>query len=352
MFKDQLKYSTRLKLLLTVCAMVMVPASAGYAQEGIPELEQPVPMANDITQDENLDFLTGEGALPDEVVPVAEESVAEDIIQKVDENVLPVPDPVELEEPKLEDDVMPALPEISFDEGSEEDLFFDSDDLVPSTEMGKKGGPRKVDPAQEPASKLILVRKNARASSADAQIVAAQRALKLGRYGAALEMFNRLAEKRSRDSNVLLGRATALQQLGRTQEAILAYQAVLDLRPNVDAEINMLGLMSKQYPAVALQRLMELRDQYPDNVPVVAQIAVVQNTLGRYNDALQYLGIASSMEPHNANHLYNIAIVADRAGNKKEAVKYYEQALEVDTIYGSGRTIPRDVVYERLAQIR
>ena len=58
------------------------------------------------------------------------------------------------------------------------------------------------------------------------------------------------------------------------------------------------------------------------------------------------------MDPKNANLIYNMAVIADRSGDKKQAVSYYEQALEVDSVHGANRTIPREAVYERLAQIR
>ncbi|HBR69789.1 MAG TPA: occlusion derived virus envelope protein 66, partial [Rhodospirillaceae bacterium] len=106
------------------------------------------------------------------------------------------------------------------------------------------------------------------------------------------------------------------------------------------------------YPSVALRRLLDLREEQPNNAGVAAQIAVVQAKLGNLEEALHFLGIASSMEPNNAGHVYNMAVIADRAGSKSEAVKYYEQALELDSIYGRGETIPRESVYERLANIR
>jgi hypothetical protein len=33
-------------------------------------------------------------------------------------------------------------------------------------------------------------------------------------------------------------------------------------------------------------------------------------------------------------------------------VQFYEQALEVDSIYGGNRSIPRDAVFERLSRLR
>jgi hypothetical protein len=47
-----------------------------------------------------------------------------------------------------------------------------------------------------------------------------------------------------------------------------------------------------------------------------------------------------------------MAVIADRGGKKDQAIQYYEKALEVDTIYGGGRTIPREAAFARLSQLR
>ena len=110
--------------------------------------------------------------------------------------------------------------------------------------------------------------------------------------------------------------------------------------------------MGQRYPAVARRNLVELFDNNPGSVPAIAQLAMVEAKLGNYTDAIKYLGIAASIEPENANHLFNMAVVADRAGDKKKAVDFYEQALEIDTLYGAGRSIPRESVFQRLAELR
>lgn len=232
------------------------------------------------------------------------------------------------------------------------DVFYDADALDPSGEISKNA-PRKVDPQSLPAKKLIIVRTSADKDSVTAKLVAAERALALGRYDAAYEFFNAIYAKNPKSSSALMGKAIALQKMGRIDEAINVYEKVLDIKPNHKyAEINMLGLISQKYPKAALNKLSDLYRDEPDNVPVIAQIAVAQTRLGNYKDAMKYLGIAASIEPRNANHLYNMAVVADKAGDKKTAISYYEQALEKDTIYGGGRTIPREQVFLRLTKLR
>lgn len=232
------------------------------------------------------------------------------------------------------------------------DVFYDAEAMVPEGELSRSS-PRSVDPAVEPASRLVIVRKNAEPNSQQARLVAADRAMKLGRYSSALEIYNELYSNNRRDPNILMGRAIALQKLGLIDEAVVAYERVLEVLPNnVEARISMLGIVSEQYPAVALQQLKDLRESNPDNVSVAAQMGITEARMGNYDSAIRYMGVAASMEPNNANHYYNLAIIADRAGLKADAIKYYELSLETDSIYGGGRSIPRDSVYTRLAQLR
>ncbi|MFN3700340.1 MAG: tetratricopeptide repeat protein [Alphaproteobacteria bacterium] len=245
----------------------------------------------------------------------------------------------------VEEQRVPQLPE-------DDTIFYDAEALVPEGELARQA-PRRVDPRVEPASKLVIVRQAAPSNSDQAKLVAASRALTLGRYSSALEIYNEMYARNSRDPNVLMGRAVALQKLGLLEEAVTAYERVLEANPrNVEARTNMLGLIAERYPAVALQQLRDLRQESPDSAGIVAQIAIAEAKLGNYDSAIRYMGVAASLEPKNANHYFNMAIMADRAGAVREAVKYYEMSLETDSIYGGGRSIPRDTVYTRLAQLR
>lgn len=235
--------------------------------------------------------------------------------------------------------------------GADENVFFDAEDLVPKSEMAT-GGPRKVNPVMQPGSSLVIVDRTAPRGSRSAEMVSAQRAIKLGRYESALEILNGLYEKNKRDPQVLLARAVALQKVGDSESAVLGYEELLHLQPdNVQAQINMLGLIGERYPAVALQRLSELAKNNPQSVALIAQAALLNAKMGRYDDAMKYFGLAAAREPRNPSHLYNMAVIADRSGDKTKAISYYEQALESDTINGS-RVIPRESVFERLAQLR
>lgn len=191
------------------------------------------------------------------------------------------------------------------------------------------------------------------ATNLDRQLVAGGRAVKLGMYDAAAKIYDDLYRKNPRDVGILMGRAVLFQKTGERAQAIESYEAVLDIAPdNTEAIINLAGLIRKEQPAVALEKLLNLREKYPNNVAITAQLGVTYADAGNLVDAYKYLDLAASLEPRNPLHYFNQAVVADRAGDKDKAIGLYEKALEIDAIYGSGRAIPRDQIYDRLSNLR
>ena len=348
------KIFTKTMLTTVLTAALIIPAA--YAQDDMSDPVLDIQGELDLPDDSAIQPLLPETEMPKadmiEAEPLETAPITDPVIQEV-EAAPAQPETEELAAPKDETISVPDIPDAASEEKFDEDIFFDAEALVPTSELAKKGAPSKVNPALNPGSRLVVTRTNANPGSKEARLVAAERAVKLGRYESALQIYEGLYASNKRDPNILIGRATALQRVGRNDEAIEAYEELLAIRPrNVDARVNMQGLLGKRYPAVALRNLIEIHEDNPGNTAVVAQLAVVEAQMGRYPEAIRYLGMAASMEPQNANHIYNMAVIADRAGDKKMAVRYYEEALEVDTLYGAGRTIPRDSVFERLAQLR
>ena len=233
------------------------------------------------------------------------------------------------------------------------DTYYDSRINVPTGPMADKIGPRKVDPNQEPATKLVVAKKTHNAGEQEALLASANRALDLDRYDAALDLFDRLYAKNKRDPRILMGRAIAQQKTGKNDVAIMTYEELLKIQPNnTEAIVNMMGLIQATYPEVALRRLSDLQMKYPNNDVIVAQLGMAFANSGSTNEAIRALTTAASINPHNAQHLYNIAVVSDRAGNKTQAIKYYEDALQTDAVYGESKSVPREQIYDRLSRLR
>jgi tetratricopeptide (TPR) repeat protein len=220
-----------------------------------------------------------------------------------------------------------------------------NESIIVVNKKGQKSNPQ----YSKPAGKISI-----ETTSLNAQVVSANRAVKLGRYDAAKEMYDDLYKLNPRDPQILSGRAILLQKMGFNDQAIAAYEELLKQDPdNADAIVNLSGLIRKQYPAVALNKLLDLHMTHPNNVDVTAQLGVAYADAGNYSDALRYLSDAAAMDPKNALHFYNIAVVLEKAKKSDQAVAYYEKALEVDAIYGEGqKTISKEKIYDRLAQIR
>ena len=233
--------------------------------------------------------------------------------------------------------------------------YYDSRDVASSFGSGSSNSeaPRQVDPLYEPGSTFVVVQKAAGANSEAAKIIAAQRALSLGRNTSALELYEQLYRKNPKNPRILMGLAVAQQQSGFNESAIATYEELLRIEPNnVDAQTNMLGIVRNQYPEVAYRKLKEMWNSNKGSANVAAELGLISATLNNNEEALRYLGIAVSMEPNNAQHYYNMAVVYDRAGAYSEALKLYEKSLETDSAYGAGRSIKREEVYDRLAHLR
>lgn len=229
--------------------------------------------------------------------------------------------------------------------------FFDA----PAGESlkGFSNDPSFARPGEGEPKKYLAVRTVQKGDSLEAQIEVARRALKLGRYESALEFFNRLVQKNPRDPRILMGRAIALQKLGQQDSAIQAYEKLLEVEEgNPEALTNMMGLIKGKYPEAALRRLTRLHKDHPEKPRVTAQLGLTHAQLGNYEQALKYLGMAASQERNNPQHYFNMAVIADRKGEIDEAIKFYEKALETDAIYGSGRSISREKIYDRLSTLR
>lgn len=231
--------------------------------------------------------------------------------------------------------------------------YYDAEALVPDASIRAAIGPRQVDPRYEPASRFVVVQKGLPADSVSARLVQAQRALKLGRYSSALELYEQLYKKSPKSHQVLMGLAVAQQHNGFTESAIATYEELLAHEPNnTDAMVNMLGLLQTQYPAVAYRKLRDLWEKNSQNPGLAAQLGLTSASVGNAQDAIRYLGIAATMEPDNPSHYYNMAVVSDRSGAHKDAVDLYQKALEIDVATGSNNEIPREQIYDRLANLR
>lgn len=201
--------------------------------------------------------------------------------------------------------------------------------------------------------RYLIVQNDHKAGEIDTRLTAARLALGQGRGQAALQIFNELRADYPRDKRVLMGRAVSLQKLGQSGEALDAYEEVLTHDPkNLDALTNMLGLLKKENPSLAVEKLVELREAYPYNADITAQLGIAYAGAGEYEEGLKYLNMADALKPGSAFVLYNRGVLFDKTGRTTEAADIYRQIIRM---YADGyldQNLPIDTIKRRLAVMR
>ena len=199
----------------------------------------------------------------------------------------------------------------------------------------------------------LTVKKERASDDVDTHLVVAREALAQNNNTAALHLFSDLAEKYPRDRRILMGRAVALQKLGQDDPALAAYEAVLNNDPkNLEALTNMLGLLKKKDPKLALEKLEQLREAYPYNADITAQLGIACGASGRYEEAMKYLDMADALNPGSAYVLYNKAVLYDKMGKSQQAGELYRQVIRLAADGQLDETLPLDAIKRRLAVLR
>jgi len=163
-------------------------------------------------------------------------------------------------------------------------------------------------------------------------------ALIRGEYDTSLGFYDSALKDEPTSVMALLGRGTALQKLGRKDEARQSYERVLKINAgNREALTNLTALEAERAPGEALARLLDLEKQYPYFSPIKAQVGLIYARMNNLDGALDYLRRALVVTPDAPLYLYNMALVLDRMGLREQAAVAYERSLAV---MGAGRSAP------------
>lgn len=153
-------------------------------------------------------------------------------------------------------------------------------------------------------------------------------ALMRGSYQTALSLYEKVLAEEAGHIQAMLGRATVLHKLRRTEEAKAAYEAVLTRNPrHKDALTNLLALIGEADPKAAESDLLALYKKAPRFSPVVAQLALLYAQEGQMKRAVHYLEEAVRLSPSSLPYRYNLAILLDRMGEKRDALRIYRYVL-------------------------
>ncbi len=198
----------------------------------------------------------------------------------------------------------------------------------------------------------VTVRKESDAGDIDSRLIAARTALAENRNPAALQLFDDLHQTYPKDKRIMMGRAVALQKMGQTDDALAAYEDVLNRDPkNLQALTNMLGLLKAKDPQLALEKLVQLHDAYPYQADITAQLGVAYAATGAYPEAAKYLDMADSLKPGSGYVMYNRAVLYDKMGRNKDAAFLYRQILRMSADGTLDQQLPIEIIRRRLSSL-
>jgi Tfp pilus assembly protein PilF len=202
-------------------------------------------------------------------------------------------------------------------------------------------------------SSYLTVKKDRNSGDFDSMFKVAQGLLKQGKYGSALQMFNNLLADAPKDTRLLMGRALCLQNMRHHEAALEAYEAILREDPkNLEALVNLLGLLKSQNPEMVVEKLTELRSAYPYDADILAQLAIAHGAMKSYPDALMYIEMAEALQPDNAAFLYNKAVILDKMGQTARAATLYRHLLRIAAERELPVSLPVEAIRQRLARIQ
>ncbi len=273
----------------------------------------------------------------DTVIETAEtDGTASEDTTDIDEALAPQ-DP--LQEPQGDlANVVPDLPVQTKDESIDTNTTAENnaENATPGTgkmETEKTGSHRdqlKEVPAQEalvrPLPKKYLIMKQ-RSNTKEQR---AKKAMRHKSPDTALGVLDKMTSANPNDTELLMKRAIAAQRAGQKSTALSTYETILKKNPSdLQALTNMLGLLRREKPQLALSKLSELRELYPDNPGIAAQLAVSHGSVKNYAEALRFFDIAASLDVPNAYYPFSKGIILDRMGRGGEATTYYRKALKM-----------------------
>lgn len=199
----------------------------------------------------------------------------------------------------------------------------------------------------------VVVRKETDGSALAARLKQARTALMGNNDMAALQMFNEMYQDYPRDGRVAMGRALSMQKLGQYDMALSAYEEILEKDPkNLEALTNMLGILKQQNPSLALEKLSELREAYPFNADIAAQLGVAYAGMQSYSEALKYFDIADALKPGNGYVMYNRAVALDRMGQEEKAAAVYRLIVRLAAEGALKEPVPVEAIRQRLSTMR
>ncbi len=119
-----------------------------------------------------------------------------------------------------------------------------------------------------------------------------------------------------------------LDRLGRTDQALTAYQRALTLKPIAEAHYNLaVALAANGHTNEAIRHYQAAIVRNPRHSDAHYNLGLLLAENGRLADAIPLFERAAELDPRDGQSLYNLGVALERLGRTPEAVAAYQQAL-------------------------
>ncbi len=168
-------------------------------------------------------------------------------------------------------------------------------------------------------------------------------ALQAGNMGEAQRDYEQALRSDAKNTDALLGLATIAARQGQTEQAQTLYLRALESDPNdATAQAGLLNTKGQADPGLSESRLKTVLASQPGSPALHFALGNLYARQQRWSEAQQAYFRAYSIEPDNADFIFNLAVSLDQLHQKKLAAQYYQMALNASATNNNLRAIAFD----------
>lgn len=195
---------------------------------------------------------------------------------------------------------------------------------------GTEGYPSRSKPAG------VTIQRQVEADTVTPALLDAYQAYQRGDYVTAAQGYRQVLGKDALNRDALLGMAATSQQQGQDEAAQRYYRQLLVLDPRDPIAHAALAAYFPDDSGNSESRLKQLLAEQPRSGALHFALGNVYAEQSNWSEAQQAYFNAQTLEPNNAQFVFNLAVSLDHLGQGKLASQYYQQALQLDASGKSG----------------
>lgn len=191
-------------------------------------------------------------------------------------------------------------------------------------------------PRSKPAGSGVTIQRQVETDTVTPALLDAYQAYQRGDYVTAAQGYRQILSKDALNRDALLGMAATSQQQGQDESAQRYYRQLLLLDPRDPIANAALAAYFPDDSGNSESRLKQMLAEQPRSGVLHFALGNVYAEQSNWSEAQQAYFNAQTLEPNNAQFVFNLAVSLDHLGQSKLASQYYQQALQLDASGKSG----------------